>query len=177
MNESYVTQLNNRINLLAVFLGLIVSIIILFVGVTSIGGEVTNGPNNTMISILIMIIAMVFFGSAVTGILGPRNFYDGFLNGGFLSLILIIFSSLVIGILLFVVVGIEASINNALNSLVSTSVLGSFVSTPSINLTNDILGTDTFNFVNIVELIIGFVFIVIIGGIGGGLGAYLKNLI
>jgi len=176
MDESYVTQLNNRINLLAVFLGLIVSIILLFIGVASFGGDVSNGTN-TIIYIIFMMVAMVFFGSFVAGLLGSKKFYDGFLNGSFLSLVLIIFSSLVIGILLFVVFGIEASINNALSSLVSTSILGSFVSAPSINLTNNILGTNGFTLLNIIELIIGFVFIIIIGGIGGGLGAYIKNLI
>jgi hypothetical protein len=177
MDESYTTQLNNRINLLSVCLGLIISIIILFIGVATLGGVISSGTNNTLIYILIMVVVMIFFGSAVTGILGSKRFYDGFLNGVFLSLILIIFSSLVIGILLFVVVGIEASINTALNSLISTSILGSFVSAPSVNLTSNYIGTNSFTFQNIIELIIGLVFIVIIGGIGGGLGAYLKNLI
>ena len=176
MDESYVTQLNSRINLLAVFLGLIVSIIILFMGVASFGGVVSSGTNNTMIYILTMIVAMIFFGSTFTGILGTRNFYDGFINGGFLSLILIIFSTLTVGILLFVLVGLEASINQALNSLVSTSIFGSFVSTPSINLTSNIFGINNFTFLNIIEIVFGLVFIVIIGGIGGGLGAYLRNL-
>ncbi len=177
MDESYVTQLNSRINLLAVFLGLIVSIIILFIGVASFGGVVSSGTNNTIIYILTMIVVMIFFGSAFTGILGPKSFYEGFINGGFLSLILIIFSTLTIGILLFAVVGIETSINHALNSLVSTSILGSFVSTPSINLTGNIFETGNFAPLNIIEIVIGLVFIVIIGGMGGGLGAYLRNLI
>ena len=176
MEENYVSQLNNRINLLAVFLGLIISVIILFIGVASFGGAVSTGTN-IMNYILIMVISMVFFGSAATGILGSKNFYDGFLNGGFLSLIVIIFSSLIIGILLFAVFGIEASINNALHSLVSTSILGTFVSPPSINLTSNIIGSNNFTFLDIIELIIGFVIIVIVGGIGGGIGAYLKNLL
>ena len=134
MDESYVTQINSRINLLAVFLGLIISIIILFIGVASFGGVVSTGMNNTITYILVVIVGMVFFGSAVTGLLGSNKFYDGFLNGGFLSLVLLIFSGLMIGIILFVFVGIEASINNAINSLVSSSVFGSFISTPSINL-------------------------------------------
>ncbi len=177
MDEGYVTQLNNRINLLAVFLGLIVSIFILFIGVATFGGVISTGTSNTLIYIGIMIFAMIFFGSATAGILGSKKFYDGFLNGGFLSLILIIFSSLVIGILLFAVVGIEASINTALNSLVSTSIIGSFVSAPSVNLTSNIFGSNSFSFQNIIEIIIGLVFIMIIGGLGGGLGAYIKNLI
>lgn len=175
MQESYVNQLNNRINLLSVFLGLIISVIILFIGVASFGGAVSTGTN-IMNYILIMVISMVFFGSVATGILGSKNFYDGFVNGGFLSLVLIIFLSLIMGILLFVVFGIEASINNALHSLVSTSILGSIVSTPTINLTSNILGTNNFTFLTIIEGIIGFVLILIIGGIGGGLGAYIKNL-
>lgn len=177
MDESYVTQLNSQINLLAVFLGLIVSIIILFIGLASFGGVVSSGTNNTIIYIMTMIVSMIFFGSSFTGILGPKSFYEGFINGGFLSLILIIFSTLTVGILLFAIVGIETSINHALNSLVSTLILGSFVSTPSINLTGNILGIGNFAPLNIIEIVIGLVFIVIIGGIGGGLGAYLRNLI
>ena len=176
MQENYVNQLNNRINLLSVFLGLIISVIILFIGAASFGGAVSTGTN-IMNYILIMVISMVFFGSVATGILGSNNFYDGFINGGFLSLVLIIFTSLIIGILLFVVFGIEASINNALHSLVSTSILGTFVTPPSINLTSNIIGTNNFTFLNIVEIIVGFVIIVIVGGIGGGLGAHLKNLL
>jgi hypothetical protein len=177
MEKSYISQINSRINLLAVFLGLIISIIILFIGVASFGGVASNGTNNIIIYILTLLVAMVFFGSATTGILGSKNYYDGFLNGGFLSLVLLIFSCLAIGIVLLVFVGIEAYINNAINSLVSTSVIGSFVSTPSINLTGNILGNNNITVLNMIELIIGFVIIVIIGGVGGGIGAYLKNLI
>lgn len=82
-----------------------------------------------------------------------------------------------LGILLFVFVGIEASINNAINSYVSTSILGSFVSTPSITISTNILGNNIFSFLNMVELLIVGVFIVIVCGIGGAFGVFLKQLI
>ncbi len=176
MAENIVSQINNRINLLAVFIGLIVSIIVLFAGAESFGGVVSSG-NNVAIYVFTVILEMVFFGSVVTGILGSKDFYDGLINGCFLSLFILVFAGLVLGILLFIFVGIEASINSAINSYVSTSILGSFVSPPSINLTANILGNNFFAALNMVELFIVGILIVFVGAVGGSLGAFLKQII
>jgi hypothetical protein len=78
MVENLINQINGRINLLAVFIGLIISILVLFVGALSFGGVVITGSYNVIIYILMVILAMVFFGSVVTGILGFNTFMMDF---------------------------------------------------------------------------------------------------
>jgi len=49
MVENLINQITGRINLLAVFIGLIISILVLFVGALSFGGVVITGSYNVII--------------------------------------------------------------------------------------------------------------------------------
>jgi hypothetical protein len=174
MAENIVVQINNDINFLAVFLGLIVSIFILFMGAFSFGGVETTEMSNVLNYLFMVLLAMVFFGSIVSGILGSKKLFDGILNGVFLSLVIVVFTGLVMGIFLLLIVGIETSINSALNSLVSSSGLGTFVTAPTLNLTASILGNQGFGWF---QLVLVAILMFITGLIGGGVGFYLKKII
>ena len=69
---STINRLNGQINLLSVFIGLIFSIIILFIGALLFGGIITSGSSYIPIYIGIILVAMAFFGSIVASILGSR---------------------------------------------------------------------------------------------------------
>ncbi len=173
MAENIVVQINNEINLLAVFIGLIISILILFMGAFSFGGVASTGMANVLNYLFMVLMAMVFFGSIVSGFLGSTKLLNGLYNGAFLSLIIMVFTGLVMGIFLFLIVGIETSINSALNSLVSSSGLSTFVTAPTINLSSSIFG----NQFGWLQLILVGILMFIAGIIGGGAGFYLKQII
>jgi positive regulator of sigma E activity len=99
--QSVISRLNGQINLLSVFIGLIFSIIILFIGALLFGRIITSGSNYIPIYIGIILAAMAFFGSIVASILGSKNSSEGYTNGFFLSLVIIVFGAFILGILLF----------------------------------------------------------------------------
>jgi hypothetical protein len=173
MAENIVVQINDEINLLAVFIGLVISIFILFLGASSFGGVASTGMANVLNYIFMVLMAMIFFGSIVSGFLGSTKLTNGLINGAFLNLVIMVLTGIVMGIFLFLLVGIEASINNALNSLVSSSGLNTFVTAPTINLSSAIFG----NQFGWLQLILVGILMFMAGIIGGGAGFYLKQII
>jgi hypothetical protein len=163
--QSIINRLNGQINLLSVFIGLIFSIIILFIGALLFSGIITSGSSYIPIYIGIILVAMAFFGSIVASILGSRNSNEGYTNGFFLSLVILVFGGFILGILLFVVVGILASLANA---------LGSFSSLAPAN-TTDSTGF-IYGWLNLIEGIGIIILVFLFGGMGGGIGYYMKNL-
>jgi hypothetical protein len=163
--QSIINRLNGQINLLSVFIGLIFSIIILFIGALLFSGIITSGSFYIPIYIGIILVAMAFFGSIVASILGSRNSNEGYTNGFFLSLVILVFGGFILGILLFVVVGILASLANA---------LGSFSSLAPAN-TTDSTGF-IYGWLNLIEGIGIIILVFLFGGMGGGIGYYMKNL-
>lgn len=165
LQQSIINRLNGQINLLAVFIGLIVSIIILFIGALLFGGIVTSGSGYIPIYIGIILVAMAFFGSIVASVLGSKNSNEGYTNGFFLSLVILVLGGFILGILLLVVVGILTSLANA---------LGSFSSLAPAHTTDS---TDfLYDWLNLIEGIGIIILVFLFGGMGGGLGYYIKSL-
>jgi hypothetical protein len=163
-NENIINRINNQINLLAVCIGLVISIVILFIGALLFGGIVTSGFN-TSIYAGIVLLAMAFLGSIVTGILGAKDTNEGYINGVFLSLFIIIITGFILGILMFVFIGITASLANALSSF--SSIASTHTTTSSTSF--------LYNWLNLFEVIGLIIMIFLSGGIGGALGAFIKN--
>ena len=163
--QSILGRLNGQINILSVFIGLIISIIILFIGALLFGGIISSGSNYIPIYIGIILVAMAFFGSIVAGILGSKNSNEGYTNGFFLSLVILVFVGFILGILLFVALGILASLANALGSF------SSLAPTHTANSTGV-----SYDWLNLIEGIGIVILVFLFGGMGGGLGYYLKNL-
>lgn len=163
-NKNIISRMNGQINILAVFIGLIFSIVILFIGALSFGGVITSGFNIS-IYVGIVLLAMAFFGSIVTGMLGGKNLNEGYANGVFLSLFILVFVGFVLGIVLFVFMGIAASL---------ASALGSFSSVASTHTTTSSTGF-LYNWLNLIEVIGLIIMLFLLGGIGGALGVFIKN--
>jgi hypothetical protein len=163
--NNFITSINGKINLLAVFIGLFVSVVVLFIGAISFGGVITTGIDNSTFYIGIVLLAMSFFGAVVTGLIGPKTLYEGSVNGAFLSLIIIILSGFMLSIVLFVFIGITESITNALHS-----AFGGLASTATQSSN---IGSNTA--INPLMLILAVVLNFIAGIIGGTLGVLIKN--
>jgi hypothetical protein len=163
--QSTIGRLNGQINVLSVFIGLIISIIILFIGALLFGGIITSGSNYIPIYIGIILVTMAFFGSIVSGILGSKNSNEGYTNGFFLSLVILVLSGFILGILLFVVVGILTSLTNALGSY------STLAPTQTTNSTGYL-----YNWLNLFEGIGIIILVFLFGGMGGGIGYYIKSL-
>jgi hypothetical protein len=160
-NESFVEKINGHINLVAVFLGSIISILILFIGAILFSGVITSGSTIVSLYVGLVVLAMAFFGSIVTGILGCKNINEGYINGSFLGLIIIVITGFALGVVLFVFIGIFASILNSLSSFASTASTTS--SSGSI-----------FSWINLVEAIFLVIFTIISGAMGGAFGVFIK---
>lgn len=164
--KSMLNRFNDQINLLSVSLGLIVSIIILFVGASLFGGIVSSGSVPMNVYIILVLLAMAFFGAITAGILGRENSYDGSVNGAFLSLVILINLGFLAGIILFVMSGIASSFASAFGSSLTSSAV-----TSSSASSEDVLNT----LATIAEVIASVVLIFIAGALGGSLGVIIKK--
>jgi hypothetical protein len=162
--KNVINRMNGQINLLAVFIGLIFSVIILFIGALLFGGVITSGFNIS-IYVGIVLLAMAFFGSIVTGILGGNNINEGYVNGVFLSLFILVFLGFVLGIILFVFMGIATTL---------ASAFGSFSTVASVPTTTSSTGF-LYNWINLIETIGLVIMLFLLGGLGAALGVFIKN--
>ncbi len=167
--KNLINHINSRINLLAVFLGLAVSLIILFIGGIFYGSLLASGTLNLIVFAGLVLFSMSFIGGIVTGLLGNDDPSDGLINGGFLSLILLINLGFVIGVIWLIFIAVSSYLASALQAytggLISPSNVGN--------------STSQSNPVESFSSIIQFILILIVtffgGVLGGGLGAYIKK--
>ena len=164
-----INRINSRINLLTVILGLMVSIIVLFIASIFYGSLVASGTLNLIVFAALILFTMTFIGGIVTGLLGNDNPSDGLINGGFLSLILLINLGFIIGVIWLIFIAVSSYLTSALQTYT-----GGLISTSNI-----VNNTSTSNTVESFSTIIQFILILIasfFGGVfGGGLGAYIKK--
>ena len=169
-DKNVINKLNKHVNLLAVFLGLIISIIVLFIGAILFSEIVKSNVLPLTAYLLLVFLIMAFLGSILTGLLGSKSVYEGYINGGFLSLVILVLTGFILGILLFAAMGISALLSSAFGSGASTSAISSLNSTTSSSGTGSLDGL-----IYIAEFIISIILIFIAGIVGGGLGFYIKT--
>ena len=169
-DKNIINKLNSHVNLLAVFLGLIISIIVLFIGAILFSEIVKSNILPLTAYLWLVFLIMAFFGSILSGLLGSRSVYQGFINGGFLSLVILVLTGFIVGILLFAAVGIATILSNVFGSGASTNAISSLNSTTSSSGTGSLDGL-----IYIAEFIISIILIFITGIIGGGIGFYIKT--
>ena len=175
--KNIIVLMNGKINLLAVFIGLIISVLVLFITTVLFSGMVVSKAVPVAIYIVMVIVAMAFFGSILTGALGCKNVNDGSINGGFLSLIILVLAGLMIGILFLAVVGIIATLASELGPAASS--LGSGTTSNALSTLNATSSsTSTFDWLlYLFEFIAAIVLIIVAGAVGGALGVYIKKLL
>jgi zinc-ribbon domain len=173
LKKSLVQRFNSEINLLAVFVGLAVSVLVLILGSILYGSVAASGTIDIYLYVGLVLVSMVFIGSIVAGIFGGHEFYDGALNGAFLSLVTLVIIGFVVGVAIFIAMGILATFASALNSLGSlgTSTAPSTTTMPTTSTTSGSLEPLWTIIKGLVIIILVFVF----GALGGSFGVFLKN--
>ena len=168
MVANNIIRINNRINLVAVCIGLIISIFILFIGALDWSSLHSQTITDISLFIGIVLIAMTFFGSIITGLLCDDEFYDGVINGAFLSLIILLFIGFTMAIIFFVSMGILTLVSSALSSFapLTSQVTSTQVTSPQGNSNL---------FYNVLLFIIFIIAFFIAGMLGGLFGIFLKQ--
>jgi hypothetical protein len=160
-----IRDINDQINIVSVFIGLILSIFILFGAAVYFYFVVTSGLYNITLYFGIILLLMAFFGSLVAGMLGNHNLLEGSVNGAFLSLIIVVLICFIVGVLFFVLMGVAGMFNSALTS--------TFHATTTTSTSNS--GPNYFTIQNAVEFILFVIMFFVLGMLGGAFGVFLKN--
>lgn len=162
-------RINSKINILAVLLGLVVTLIILFIGAGFIGVAIA-GEMDVLLYVFLILFAMLFFGGLTTGITGCKSINEGLINGGILSLITFLLFGFMIGILAFISVAMLASIASAFSAFGTSNAASTTINIPT---------SSSFSMDGLF-LIIKIIVIPIVSffaGIGGGaLGAWIMEV-
>lgn len=163
-----ISNINDKINPMGIAIGLVFSIIVLFVSSIIFSGFIVGLLGMTIYGIL-TILVMTLVGGFVSGFVASNDIEEGSINGGFLTLILLIAVGLLLGLITFVTMGIYASAMHALGSLsnVGATSLSGF-NTNSFNSLGNII-------LNIVYAIITIILSFILGILGGHLGVISKE--
>lgn len=94
-----------------------------------------------------------------------NEFYDGIINGAFLSLIILVFTGFTLGILLFVFMSVYTAMMSSLSSLA-----------PAATQTTTSQGNVTYyNWINLIESIVFIIGFFFAGMLGGAFGTFLKQ--
>lgn len=165
--KGLINRINEKINILSVFIGLAVTILVLFLGSFIFGWVITSKIMHPLIYLYLLIFTMLFAGGLVAGVFGSRNIDEGMVNGGFLSLIALIFVGFIFGTYLLAIIGLASIIASAFSGIGTPAA--STTATSSPNMTLDDLR-------NMPMGIVG-VLIILLSGIGGGaLGGWIKEV-
>jgi len=166
-NDNIINRINSKINLLAVLIGLCVAVIILITCAFLFIGIAKNYSLPFYIGIVLFTMALI--GSIFTGAFGNDNANDGMINGGILSLVILLFTSFMVGIILLAFIGIGSIIASSFGSGASSSAL--INSTTSSTSGSDASGAILF----LVKFIVGIIAIFVAGMLGGTFGVYIKE--
>lgn len=169
LEKNFIGKVNDEINLFAVFIGLGVATIVLILGSLLFGLIVASASLDLSIYVALVLVVMVFSGGTATGIAGCREFKDGAINGMFMSLVALVILGFIVGLFIFIAMGITAAVSSAFSSYsgsATSSSLGGYSSSSSGSF--DYLST-------IIKGIVIMVLIFISGAVGGSFGVFLKN--
>ena len=171
LNQNFISRFNNDLNLFAVFIGLGVSCIVLIISSLIVGYIIVAATLDVSIFVAVVLMFMVFCGGITTGIVGCDDVKEGARNGIFMSLIAMVILGFVVGGLLFITMGIAATISQSLqpyySSLASTS--GTTITTSSTTSNSSEL------VFTIIKGILIMVLVFISGAVGGSFGVFLKK--
>ena len=171
LNLNFINRFNRDLNLFAVFMGLGVSCIVLIISSLIFGYIIATTTLDLMIYVAVVLMFMTFFGGISTGIVGCDDAKEGARNGIFLSLIAMVILGLVVGAILFITIGIAATISQSLQPYYSTMSSSSLTTTTSSSSVFDSLELA----INITKWIITMVLVFISGAVGGSFGVFLKK--
>lgn len=167
--NSLIFRINRKINFFSVLLGLIVTLIIFFIGIGFLGTVIVNGMD-VLLYIFLVLFSMLFFGGLTTGI-GSNTIKGGLINGGTLSIITFLILGFIVGILAFISIGLAASIASAFSGFGTSSA--TTAATSNFNVPNL---SDSLDSIFLLIKIILIPIISFLAGFGGGaVGAWIKG--
>ena len=170
LKENLITRFNTDLNLLAVFIGLAVSCIVLILGSFLFGSIVAAASLDLSIYVGLVMVIMVFCGGITTGIVGCDDVKEGARNGIFMSLIALVILGFVVGVMLFITMGVAAAISSAFEPYTSSSAYSSSITTSTTS------EGDSLDFVfTIIKGIVILVLVFVSGAVGGSFGVFLKK--
>lgn len=167
---SVLGRLNGKINLIGVYIGLVISLLVLVITPVFYSIFVNSGAFGIMGLLYLVLLTMMFVGSFITGILCCNTYSEGIANGGFLGLIAIINLGFMIGALWFAAVAIIGQIANTFNS-------GSYTGSSFLPDSSSTSTASSGSFLPTAELILLPFLMIIIGIIGGWFGVFIKKLV
>jgi hypothetical protein len=167
--KNLIQRMNDKINILSIYIGLFVSIIFLFIGSIIYGALVAGGYIDLITYFGLVSITMVFFGGLVIGIIGCDYSDEAKINGGFFVLLILSTLGLVGGAAWSFTVGMSSVISSIFQSSTSSSsLLSSDYSTSSLATQTSVPTDYSFIFEGIV-----FLLLFIISGMAGCYLGYL----
>ncbi|MGZ7109567.1 MAG: zinc ribbon domain-containing protein [Methanobacterium sp.] len=177
-NKNLITRLNNKINILGVFIGLIISLLVLLILSLLSGMLVASGKLNIIGFAYIVLLSMMFIGGFVTSILSCRTYSEGLANGGFLGVVALVNFGFIIGTMWFSTMAVVSSLANAFGSFGGSSSGSSITGTP-YNPTGYTSATNTsFNdMLPLIEIILLPFLVVLLAMAGGWVGVFIKKLL
>ncbi|KUK72734.1 MULTISPECIES: zinc ribbon domain-containing protein [Methanobacterium] len=169
LEKNLISQINDEINLFAVFIGLGVSCIVLIIGSLLFGAIVASASLDISIYIGVVLVFMALCGGTTTGIVGGHDFKDGAINGFFMSLVALVILGFIVGLFLFIAMGITAALSSAFSSYSSAATSSSLGSSTSSSA-----GSGDF-FLTIFKGIVIMILIFVFGAVGGSFGVFIKK--
>jgi len=177
-----VEKFNKKINVLAVFVGLFVSLIVLFLSTISLYPLVISEQIDFFSFMYLSIFLMLFIGGVVVGFLVGKKYSNGIINGGFLTLITAVNFGTILAAAWLITSGIAAAIASAFGSSKNSAYSGTGTSMDYSNTASSLSSSETSGTIIqsiLVLLVLLFLLgiLIIAGPVGGMLGVYLKKLI
>jgi hypothetical protein len=170
--NKFIKKINFNFNPFAISIGLIFSIIVLILASFIFGVLMITGIFGIIIYAILTLVFMTLIGGLVTGFVGCHNLEEGGINGGFLTLILLIIIGVLLGIVWFIVVGYLASVISSLGSIAHSAGTSTAATSGS---SGDSLGSIFNTILNIFYAIIAVVLSFAAGIGGGSLGVIIKK--
>lgn len=165
-------KFNNSINLIGVYSGLAISLLVLIIAPVFYGLFVASGVFGFFGLLYLVVLTMMIVGGFSTSVLCCKTYSEGMINGGFLGLVALINLGFIIGALWFTAVTVISLITNAFGGLnVLDSTDSSFIPDSSSGVSSP--GLD----LPIAEIVLLPFLMILFGILGGWMGVFIKNLV
>ena len=165
-----ITNINKKINLTSIYIGLFISLIIPVIGFFLFGNSILLGQMPIINVAYYIILPMTLFGGFIASLISCNKYSDGLVNGGFLGLIFLFNLALIIGILAFILMAVVGSILGPILNTFS-QFAGNASQTSTLN------SNSYASIGNILSIIVLAILSIIFGSVGGWVGIWTKNKI
>ncbi|OPX58031.1 MAG: hypothetical protein A4E25_01900 [Methanobacterium sp. PtaB.Bin024] len=192
-SKGKIEKFNSKINILAVFVGILVSLIVLFISAMAFSPFLASKQIDMIYFVLLVISCMLFVGGVVTGFLVGGKPSNGYINGGFLTLVTFVNFGTIFGAAWLITIGVSAALSNIFGSSTSSSSESSLgytntassasslgydtPSTTNTSVTQSSTNISPDTIVYLLLLVFLIVIVIVAGPLGGMLGAFIRETV